>query len=102
MSTSTETMETPIESKMTVHRMTEDEMLDFYHQKYTLYHSLQMSKETLRLAKEEASQSYARAAKVVTSKQNARSAGYCIDKAKNLDDLEARQARLRAKLAKKQ
>jgi hypothetical protein len=90
-------MEMPTESKQ---MMTQQEMLDFYHQKFTLYHSLQMSKETLKRASAEASHSYARAAKVVTSKQNARSASYCIDKAKNLDALEARQARLRAKLAK--
>jgi hypothetical protein len=91
---------TTTESKMTVHQMTKEEMLDFYHQKFTLFHSLQMSKETLRLGAAEASHSYERAAKVVTSKQNARNAGYCIDKAKNLDALEARRARLRAKLTK--
>lgn len=86
----------------TVTKMTDQEMLDFFHNKYTLYHSIQMSKATLKLATKEASHSYERAAKVVTAKQHARNAGYCLDKAKNLDAFEARQARLRAKLAKTQ
>lgn len=92
----------PIESKMTVHNMTKEEMLDFYHQKFTNYHFLQMSKETLSRAARVATESSEGAARVLTAKQNARTASYCIDKAKNLDALEARRARARAKLAKKQ
>jgi hypothetical protein len=99
MSLSTETMEMPIETKT---MMTREEMLDFYHQKFTNYHFLQMSKDTLSRAAREASQSSEGAARVLTAKQNARTAAHCIDKAKNLDALEARLARARAKLAKKQ
>jgi hypothetical protein len=99
MSLSTETMEMPIETKQ---MMTREEMLDFYHQKFTNYHFLQMSKETLWRAAGQASNSSEDAARVLTAKQNARMAAHCIDKAKNLDALEARRARLKGKLAKKQ
>jgi hypothetical protein len=80
---------------------TEEEMLTHYHQKFTSYGSIQLSMDTLWMAKQEANKSCEGAARVVTSKQNARHAGYCIDKAKNYDAFTARQERLRAKLAAK-
>ncbi len=99
MSTSTETMEMPTAN---TEMMTREEMLDFYHNKFATYHTLQMSKETLSRAARVASESSEGAARVLTAKQNPRTAGHCIDKAKNLDALEARRARLKRKLAKKQ
>jgi hypothetical protein len=92
-------MEMPIESKQ---MMTREEMLDFYHNKFTNYHFLQMSRDTLSRAARQASESSESVARVITAKQHGRAAGHCIDKAKNLDALNARLARARAKLAKKQ
>jgi hypothetical protein len=92
-------MEMPIAN---TEMMTREEMLDFYHQKFTNYHFLQMSRDTLSRAARQASESSESVARVLTAKQHGRAAGHCIDKAKNLDALNARMARLKGKLAKKQ
>jgi hypothetical protein len=81
--------------------MAEQETLDFYHQKFARYGCLQMSKDTLWMAAGQAGNSNEDAAKVITAKQNARDAGYCLDKAKNLDAMNARLARARATLEKR-
>jgi hypothetical protein len=82
--------------------VTQQEMLDHYHQRFTNYHSVQFTKDRLATAAEAASKSAEACAKIVTAHQNARFAGSCIDKAKQEDALDARLARARAKLAKKQ
>lgn len=83
-------------------KMTEEELLNHYHQRFSNYHTVQLTKDTLATAVREAKKSSEACARVVTAKQNARNAGVCIDMAKQMDAFKARVARLQAKLAKKQ